>query len=93
MPEFKRILFPVDFSSASQAVLPFVISTAKHFHARLTLLQVVYTPALWYGSMEAVPPVVAVDLERVREAAERRLASYCEATEQDPIDRIGRSGH
>jgi nucleotide-binding universal stress UspA family protein len=92
MPEFKRILFPVDFSSASRAVEPVVISTVKHFHASLTLLHVVYSPAVWYGTIEAVPSSIAVDVEAVRDIAKRQLASYCDTAEASSIDRIVRSG-
>jgi nucleotide-binding universal stress UspA family protein len=92
MPEFKRILFPVDFSSASRAVQPIVVSTASHFQASLTLLHVVYSPAIWYGSMEAVPPPVALDVGAVRDVAQRQLASYCETAQLSQIDRIVRSG-
>ena len=92
MSQFKRILFPVDFSSASRAVQPLVMSTATHFQASLSLLHVVYSPAAWYGSMEAVPPAVAVDVEAVRKVAERQLASYCETADMSRIDRIVRLG-
>jgi nucleotide-binding universal stress UspA family protein len=92
MPEFKRILFPVDFSSASRAVQPLVISTAQHFQASLALLHVVYSPAVWYGTMEATPTSVAVDVEAVCELMERQLASYCEGAEVSQINRFVRSG-
>jgi len=37
MLPFRRILFPVDYSDACKAIAPYVIETARHFQASLTL--------------------------------------------------------
>jgi len=41
---FKRILFPVDFSARSAAVVPSVQAMAKRFHSEVTVLHVVDLP-------------------------------------------------
>ncbi len=40
MIDFKRILFPVDFSAQSRAVAPSVIAMARHFDSEVTVLHV-----------------------------------------------------
>ena len=47
MPRFEHILFPVDFSNRCRAAEPFVISTARQFHAKITILNVANIPAAW----------------------------------------------
>jgi nucleotide-binding universal stress UspA family protein len=45
MIDFKRILFPVDFSAQSRAVVPFVKAMAKCFGSEVVLLHVAGAPA------------------------------------------------
>ena len=40
MIEFKRILFPVDFSAQSRAVAPYVKAMARKFGSEITVLHV-----------------------------------------------------
>ena len=40
MIDFKRILFPVDFSAQSRAVAPSVTAMARHFSSEVTVLHV-----------------------------------------------------
>jgi len=58
MPGFRHILFPVDFSERSKAVRPYVMSFARQFHARLTLVNVVQLPPGVYGGLDASFPVI-----------------------------------
>lgn len=51
MATFKHILFPVDFSPRSIAVWPFVLSVARQFNARLTMIHAMQIPT-GYGSVE-----------------------------------------
>jgi nucleotide-binding universal stress UspA family protein len=39
--EFKKILFPIDFSESSQKIIPYVLTLAQAFHSRVHLLYVV----------------------------------------------------
>jgi nucleotide-binding universal stress UspA family protein len=91
MPDFKHILFPVDFSDRCRAVEPFVTSMVKQFQARLSLLHVISIPAGWYGNIEAPYPVT-FDLSAVVEAGEKQLAAYLAASPMPQIDRIVKRG-
>jgi nucleotide-binding universal stress UspA family protein len=55
---FKHILFPVDFSERSEALVPYVASVVRRFNADLSLIHVLHVPAAWYGSMEAPNPIM-----------------------------------
>lgn len=90
MPHFKHILFPVDFSDRCRVAEPFVLSTARRFQARLTLLHVVHVPAGLYGSVEAPYPMF--DLPGMLQAAEEQLASCVVAPEPLQIDRVVQHG-
>lgn len=91
MQNAKHILFPVDFSDRCRAALPFVISTAERFQAKLTLLHVVHIPTGWYGSIETPYPVM-FDIPAMLEAGEKKLAAYLETPESGQIDRVVRQG-
>jgi nucleotide-binding universal stress UspA family protein len=86
MPQFKHILFPVDHSDPCRAAEPFVMSTARQFQAKITVLHVVNIPAAWYGSAEAPYPVM-LDIPGMLEAGEKQLASYVETAEAS-VDRV-----
>jgi nucleotide-binding universal stress UspA family protein len=43
--DLRRILFPTDFTSWGVRALPYAVSLAEEYHARLTLLHVVENPA------------------------------------------------
>jgi nucleotide-binding universal stress UspA family protein len=51
--KFSSILYPVDFSERCEVAAPFVSALAKRNDARLTLVNFVEIPALWYGTAEA----------------------------------------
>ena len=52
MNDFRRILFPVDFSPRCKATVPFVKRMVETYQASLTLLHVVEIPVYSYGSPE-----------------------------------------
>jgi nucleotide-binding universal stress UspA family protein len=58
MATFRHILFPVDFSSRSEAALPIVISWAQRFHAKVTLLHTIQIPITAYGGPDAYPVII-----------------------------------
>lgn len=51
MIPFKRILFPVDFSEACRAVVPYVKGMAERFGSELTLMHAYQPPAVLYGEL------------------------------------------
>jgi nucleotide-binding universal stress UspA family protein len=59
-PEFRRILFPTDFSAASRAALPFALTLAEESHSQLVLLHL-------------IPLVPVMDRETVKAAAIDKL--------------------
>lgn len=71
MKTFRHILFPVDFSEHSEAVRRQVMSWAKRFQARVTLLHTIQIPVAAYGGPEGYP--ILVDVPAIEEAAKDRL--------------------
>ncbi len=76
---FSNVLFPVDFSERSRAVVPGVRAVAEHFNAALTLLHLVEVPVTAYGSPEA-PVMFEFPVDEMKKCAEQRLAEFA-ATE------------
>ena len=75
-------LFPVDFSERSKAVCPYVRSFAGHFHAKVTLLNVVQLPPAIPGSGIDFSYPVMIDFpvfEEIREVLTARLKDYFDA--------------
>jgi nucleotide-binding universal stress UspA family protein len=75
MPTFNHILFPVDFSKRCMAARPYVLSVARQFNAKITLLHVVQIPEDWYGGLEGLYPV-PVDVPVMMGAACERLETF-----------------
>jgi nucleotide-binding universal stress UspA family protein len=65
MINFKRILFPVDFSAQSQAVVPFVRAMAKCFDSEIVILHVVDIPDSWHRSAEPGGESRLLDIDRL----------------------------
>lgn len=72
---FSRILFPVDFSERSRAIVPFVHAAVKRHGAALTLANFVEIPALWYGTAEA-PCAPDLNVEAMIETAGDQLKTF-----------------
>jgi nucleotide-binding universal stress UspA family protein len=72
MITFKHILFPVDLSDHSVAIVPAVKAMAKRFGAELTVLHVVDFPIAWFGTPEAAAWSALINADRLR--AEGRIA-------------------
>ncbi|HWE48809.1 MAG TPA: universal stress protein [Bryobacteraceae bacterium] len=73
--EFKNILFPVDFSSRSEAIVPFVRAVCNQFKANLTLLHIVEVPVMAYGAPDA-PVTFDYPLDEIKASAERKLNRF-----------------
>jgi nucleotide-binding universal stress UspA family protein len=75
---FKNILFPVDFSQRSRAIVPQVQAVCTRFKAALTLLHLVEVPAMVYGTPEA-PAMLDFPITEMKEHAEKKLADFAAA--------------
>jgi len=71
MPNFKHILFPVDFSERCNATAPAVAALAKRFGAKVTLLNAVQ-PFVYAPVPEAAP--VFVETNQIRQGIEEGLS-------------------
>jgi len=75
MPEFKKILFPVDLSEVSAEIIPYVTTLAKTFQADLHVLFV--ARIFKYYDTIYVPPVSIVDFEeKIVTGGQRRLDEF-----------------
>jgi nucleotide-binding universal stress UspA family protein len=92
MPQFKHILFPVDFSERCNLAQPFVSSMARRFQAKVTLLHVIDIPMGWYGNIDTPYPLM-LDIPAMVKTGEKQLASYLADTELSQIDRVVQHGH
>ena len=77
MPNFKHILFPVDFSERCRAVRSFVESMVLRYRAKLTLMHLVRIPPVTYG-VNAVHPAV-FDLRTIAEHAGHELNDFLDS--------------
>src|SRR5271157_3137643 len=59
--DFKTILFATDFSSSSEAALPYVLGLAHRFDSKVIAVHAVPFEPL--AGLAAVPPMVEIDLE------------------------------
>src|SRR5580704_620901 len=71
MPTIRHILFPLDFSAAGMATIPYVRALANHLHARVTVLSVV--PPAWVTPPGLIPPPVASDPVALENALQSHL--------------------
>jgi len=83
MPNFKHILFPVDFSAQCRALRPLVMAAARQFGSRITLLHVIQIPAEWYGLVEGLH-AGAADVAALEKTVHRELADFLEPP-QPPV--------
>jgi nucleotide-binding universal stress UspA family protein len=59
MPTINHILFPLDFSAAGTATIPYVRALANQFHAKVTMLSVV--PPAWVSPPGLISPPAGAD--------------------------------
>jgi nucleotide-binding universal stress UspA family protein len=88
MIDFKRILFPVDFSAQSRAVVPFVKAMAKCFSSEVVLLHAAGAPTP-ESELERFAADAFSDTRMVRELVEgdpaRQIVSYADQHKVDLI--------
>jgi nucleotide-binding universal stress UspA family protein len=70
---FTNILFPVDFSERSRAIVPYVRAMCDRSRASLTLLHVIHVPMMAYGAADS-PVVFDFPMAELKESAEKSLA-------------------
>lgn len=75
-----HILFPVDFSERCKAVRRAVISVARHFDAKITLLHVAEIPVGWYSLAGPAQPVLC-RVPAETEEAHLQLRAFLGASE------------
>jgi nucleotide-binding universal stress UspA family protein len=71
MSNIRHILFPLDFSSAGTAAIPYVRAWSNRFHARVTVLSVV--PPAWIAPPGLIPPLTGSDPIALRNALQAHL--------------------
>ena len=71
MPNIRHILFPLDFSTAGTAAIPYVRALANQLHARVTVLSVV--PPAWVTPPGLIPPPVGSDPIALQNALQEHL--------------------
>jgi nucleotide-binding universal stress UspA family protein len=71
MSNIRHILFPLDFSSAGTATIPYVRALANQLHAKVTVLSVV--PPAWVSPPGLIPPTVGSDPVGLQNALQAHL--------------------
>ena len=71
MASFQRILFPVDFSAQSRAVIPCVQAMAQRFNSQVIVMHVISLPPAWFGPAQPESWAVLINADRIR--AEARI--------------------
>jgi len=74
MPNFKHILFPVDFSQQCCNVAPYVLCMARRYGAHVTMLHVMELPTGAYPGWPAQAAVI--DFQAMADDRKQRLDSY-----------------
>ncbi|MGA2878778.1 MAG: universal stress protein [Bryobacteraceae bacterium] len=69
--KIRHILFPLDFSAAGMAAIPYVRALANQFHAQVTVLSVV--PPAWVTPPGLIPPPVGSDPVALQNALQAHL--------------------
>ena len=71
MLTIRHILFPLDFSAAGMAAVPYLRSLANQFHAKVTILSVV--PPAWVSPPGIVGPAAVADPAALRSSLQEHL--------------------
>jgi nucleotide-binding universal stress UspA family protein len=76
MITFRRILFPVDFSARSRAVVPAVQALVQRFGSELTVLHVVDLPPAGIAPPEAAAWATLIGADRLRQQGQIALQKF-----------------
>ena len=72
---FKKILFPVDFSERTAKAAPHVRAMADRFQAEIVALHVVHYPIAYYGTPEGTY-LAEIDTNRLMDNARQVLTAF-----------------
>ncbi len=86
MPNIRHILFPLDFSAAGTAAIPYVRALANQLHARVTVLSVV--PPAWVTPPGLIPPPVSSDPIALQNALQAHLDRLAIDGLESPLARV-----
>jgi nucleotide-binding universal stress UspA family protein len=84
MPNFKRILFPVDFSERCRGAAHYAMALAGRFGSELVLFHVVETPIARPGELDFGAMAFETDLEGRVEYCRQLLDSFLETAQVEP---------
>ena len=73
MLPFRRILFPVDYSDAGTAIMPYAKDAVSHFSAEVTLVHAYGPEALGYVDLPITNPEIA---DRAAQSEQERLQDF-----------------
>jgi nucleotide-binding universal stress UspA family protein len=76
MITFQRILFPVDFSERTVAIVPAVKALAKRFGSEIVVLHIVDLPPAWSASPEASAWSALINADGMRRAGRASLDRF-----------------
>lgn len=76
MNDFQHIQFPVDFSAGCESAIPYVTEMVHRYAAKLTLLHVIESPPLRFGSMPEDPYLASLLAQESFEAGHKRLLQF-----------------
>lgn len=74
---YKKILFPIDFSECSPKLTPYAIDMARKCDAKLYLLYVVNTMARFGFMWVAIPPSLTKIDEDIASTARKNMKAFC----------------
>lgn len=86
MPTIKHILFPLDFSAAGTAAIPYVRALANQFHAKVTVLSVV--PPAWVSPPGLIPPPAGSNPAALQSALQEHLDKLVIDGLEAPLARV-----
>lgn len=90
MPSIKHILFPLDFSAAGVATIPYVRTLANQLHAKVTVLSVV--PPTWVTPPGLIPPPSGLDPEALQNTLQAHLDELAMDGLESPPARLSAVG-
>ena len=90
MPSIKHILFPLDFSAAGVATIPYVRTLANQLHAKVTVLSVV--PPAWVTPPGLIPPPSGLDPEALQNTLQAHLDELAMDGLESPPARLSAVG-
>ena len=74
---YKKILFPIDFSECSPRLAPYAINLARKYDAKLYLLYVVHTMTRFGFMWVAIPPSLKKIDQDIAKTAEKNMKAFC----------------